>query len=386
MIGKFVGLISIRNLFLFGLSPVLSFVYFNSINDPIFSTHRDFGVFYTASTLLWRGDALLLFDPDTFRAALADVMGKDFPYLPFPYPPHSLLFMMALAGLPYLVALAIWLSVGFVGVVAGLWRVLTRDWSSVLAFLLCPASMVNMAGGQNGFISAALLCGGLVQLPYRPALAGLLFGLLSYKPQLGLLIPILLMSTGQWRAFWVAAATVVALVFASALALGPEAWIFYLTKSGPQQLHMAQYWFGRFQAMSPTYFMAGRLLELDLWQAWALQGLSALIAVVAAVWAFRQKSASTQLKTATVLVAIFLISPYLLTYDMTIVSIAILLAMASFRPSWWEYAVMIMAWSLPALTLPSGMPIGPIIITILFFVLLRRVAMARETEAPSTTR
>ena len=39
-----------------------------------------------------------------------------------------------------------------------------------------------------------------------------------------------------------------------------------------------------------------------------------------------------------------------------------------------------------ALTLPTGMPVGPIILTILFFILLRRIALTREAARPSALR
>lgn len=47
---------------------------------------------------------------------------------------------------------------------------------------------------QNGFLSAGLFGGALVLLERRPVLAGALFGLLTYKPHLGLLVPIVLIA------------------------------------------------------------------------------------------------------------------------------------------------------------------------------------------------
>jgi hypothetical protein len=373
------------HVFLLVLAPVVSLIYAMSIDDVIFSRHRDFGVFWTAAVLLWRGETLLLFDPAAFRLNLAQVMGSDFPYLPFPYPPHSLFLLAPLAFLPYLTAFTCWLVAGLGGILVTLWQRLKSRWHFFIAFLLCPASAVNMATGQNGFLSAILLCGGLLALERRPILAGLLFGLLSYKPQLGLLIPFLLMAGGHWRAFWSASLTVTLLVAASALLFGVDSWLLYVTKSGPQQLEIAQHWVGRFQTMSPTYFMAGRLLGCELWLAWTIQIVMSLVAAGAAIWAFRQPSPFT-LRAALVMVATFLISPYVLTYDMTIVSIAILLAATCFAPAWWEYLGFALAWLLPALTLPAGMPVGPIILTILFFILLRRIALTREVDAPTALR
>ncbi|MDY0872298.1 glycosyltransferase family 87 protein [Dongia rigui] len=358
------------------IGPILSLVYARTIDDVVFSEHRDFGVFWTASTLLWRGEVLQLFDPAAFKAALVQVMGPDFPYLSFPYPPHSLFVLAPLSLLPYLPSLALWLTFTFGAMALALWRGLAQRWVMLPGLLLCPASAVNMAGGQNGFLSAALLGAGLLCLERRQILAGLCIGFLSYKPQLGLLLPLLLIAGGYWRAFMAACVTVVVLVLLSALAFGPEAWLLYLTKSGPYQAEIAQHWTGRFQFMSPTYFMAGRLLGLPLALAWVLQITASILAAAGAIWAVRQPIPHA-LKAAIAMVAVFLVSPYALTYDLTIVSAAILIAMSVFAPTWWEYAACLIVWLLPAFTLPSDMPIGPLLISILFMVLLRRAFLLR---------
>lgn len=376
-----------------GLAPVLSIIYLNSISDPIFSEHRDFGVFWTGSALLWRDQILQLFDPTAFRTALSHVMGNDFPYLPFPYPPHSLLLLAPLSLAPYLVSLASWLTLTFIFMLSIVWRQLGQHnigqysshqrWILASALLLCPASAVNMAGGQNGFLSAALLCGGLLFLERRQILAGILIGILSYKPQLGLLLPLLLIAGGYWRAFATASITVILLVLLSAWLFGTEAWMLYLTKSGPYQMEIVQSWTGRFQFMSPTYFMAGRLLELSLPIAWTIQITASLLATIGAIWAFRLEGPHP-LKAAIAMVAVFLVSPYALTYDLTIVSIAALLALLSFAPKWWEYAIIFVVWALPSFTLPASMPIGPLLMTMLFLILLRRLLLMQSaTKAVS---
>ena len=51
-----------------------------------------------------------------------------------------------------------------------------------------------------------LLGGALVSLDRRPLIAGILFGLMAYKPQFGLMIPIALAAGGYWRSFSAAAA------------------------------------------------------------------------------------------------------------------------------------------------------------------------------------
>ena len=52
--------------------------------------------------------------------------------------------------------------------------------------------LANITHGHNGFLTAALFGSGLPLLPTRPVHAGALLGLLAYKPQYGLLIPLAL--------------------------------------------------------------------------------------------------------------------------------------------------------------------------------------------------
>ena len=72
--------------------------------------------------------------------------------------------------------------------------------------------LVCLGHGQTGFLTGALLAGGVLALPRHEILAGVFFGLLAYKPQFGLLIPFVLLAGGYWRAIAAATATVLASV------------------------------------------------------------------------------------------------------------------------------------------------------------------------------
>mgnify|MGYP003694260653 FL=1 len=52
-----------------------------------------------------------------------------------------------------------------------------------------PVVLTNTLVGQNGFLTASLIGGALYLMPARPVLSGICLGLLSYKPQYGLLFP-----------------------------------------------------------------------------------------------------------------------------------------------------------------------------------------------------
>ena len=149
-------------------------------------------------------------------------MPADLSY-PFSYPPWLLLVLAPLSILPWKAAMGVWLAVTFSAFVAALapWR-----WPPVAMalVLLTPATAVCFLVGQNGFLTAALILGGLRLLWTRPVLAGALLASAAYKPQFAILLPFVLLFGGHWRAMIGGALAVVTLSLASTLAFGPEIW------------------------------------------------------------------------------------------------------------------------------------------------------------------
>ena len=90
---------------------------------------------------------------------------------------------------------------------------------------------INLGHGHNGFLTAALIGAALVSLDRRPLLAGVLIGLIAYKPQLGILFPLVLAATGRWRSFAAAAATIAALALITTLAFGVSVWDAFLAST-----------------------------------------------------------------------------------------------------------------------------------------------------------
>src|SRR6185312_13844103 len=95
-------------------------------------------------------------------------------------------------------SLPCWLS--FLPFVVAMRAIVGHPFGYLLA-LAIPMAFINALVGQNGFLTAALIGGTLYLIPIRPVLAGICLGLLTYKPQYGLLFPIALIVAGQWRVF-----------------------------------------------------------------------------------------------------------------------------------------------------------------------------------------
>ena len=156
----------------------------------------DFVGFYSASRLALEGRPDLAYDVGAHWAAEKALFGPKLGYTAFFYPPPALMICAPLALAPYFWSLAAWLATtGY-----AFYRVLrfylpSLDPAALVAF---PAVFVNAAHGQNGFLSAALIGGGLLAMDARPALAGLLFGLMAFKPHLALVIPFALIFARRW--------------------------------------------------------------------------------------------------------------------------------------------------------------------------------------------
>ena len=131
-----------------------------------------------------------------YNAALREMLGTPIRSIYWSYPPHLMLFIWPLGLMPYLPAYIAWCVVGIALYLFAWSGAVPRQ--RMLFLAVAPAVAVCIFFGQNGFYTAALLIGGLLNLDRRPVLAGVLFGILTIKPQLGLLLPVMLLLERRW--------------------------------------------------------------------------------------------------------------------------------------------------------------------------------------------
>ena len=211
------------------------------------------------------------FDFRVYNDLLRSLIGITESYF-WSYPPHVLLFIWPFGLMPYLPAFVLWTLGGFAlflyaAASGGVER------KHLLFVAVAPAVAVNVFIGQNGFFTAALLICGLVNLDRRPVLAGVLFGILTIKPQLGLLLPLVLVASGRWRTIAAAAATTAALVAATSWLYGADIWMAYLRNVVPVQHFLQEHGNGMLFLQIPSAFYAGRLVGLPIAVDWALQAI-----------------------------------------------------------------------------------------------------------------
>jgi alpha-1,2-mannosyltransferase len=397
----------------------------------------DFSSFYAAGTYVLEGSPEAPFDPARQHAREQKLFGEATPFYSWFYPPFFLFVAAALALMPYGAALAVWQAVTLglylltirailissfpsperggtarqgvrpevvrpmtsssrQGGVNFLKELLTptrqpaavdlplsgggRLTSSSFWFLLAlafPAVLINVGHGQNGFLTAALLAGGLVALDRRPVLSGVVFGLLAYKPQFGLMIPIALIASGRWRSFLAAGATVALLVIATTIIFGPHEWQAFLDSAAfARVVALEQGDVGWYKMQSS--FAWARMWGASIPLAYALQGgfVVALGATLAWLW---RSAASEPLKAAALCLAAVLATPFTFDYDMMVLAPAIAFMTADglargFGP--WEKTMLAALWLTPLVARSVAhvtlIPLGVPAMLALFILLLRR--------------
>ena len=287
----------------------------------------DFSNVYAAGTYVDQGNAAAPFDPVQQFAREQQIFGADTQFYGWHYPPFFLFVAGALALLPYGLALAVW-QAGSLGLYLVTLRAILApslpmlgrgEW--LLLALAFPAVLINIGHGQNGFLTAALLGGALVVLDRRPIVAGILFGLLVYKPQYGLLLPVVLAASGRWRCFAAAAVTVAILAIATTLSFGISAWhAFAVFSEFTRTVVLEQGNTGWHKIQS--VFSWARMWGAPIPLAYALQGI-ATVAVGLALALLWRSAASFPLKAAALCLAAILATPYSFDYDMTVLAPAI---------------------------------------------------------------
>jgi hypothetical protein len=359
----------------------------------------DFSSFYAAGSLVLEGRTGDVYDMALHYAREQQVFGSSTPYYAWLYPPIFLLIATPLALMPYPVALAVW-QVGTFGlylavigmIVRGLRRSTTAiEHSWLLVAAAFPAAFINFAHGQNGFLTASLFGGALVALPTRPIIAGILFGLLAYKPQFALVIPIALLAAGYWRTIVAAAVTVLALVAATALLLGIEVWPAFAATAGVSRkllLEDGEVGFEKLQSV----FAAVRLLGGGIPLAYAVQGTISVAAIGATAWAWHSRLDHAQ-KSTILILATLLASPHVLDYDLTILAPALaFVAVTGFTHGFRDYDISLLAaaWVVPLIARGvaglTSVPLGLIVVLTLYVLTLRRALSDLDDVSTSDRR
>jgi len=308
------------------LSVVAVMALFATSNGFKDATGRPLGAdyisFYTAGKVALKDGAGAAYDQELLYHEHQQLLQEPAPpFWPFLYPPVYIFLAMALASLPYLAGWLGWMGSTLALYVGAMQKIAPGRYAAFLA-LAFPAVLSNFLHGQNAFLLTALFAAATYLLSQgRGILAGVAFGLLSIKPQYGVLIPIALAASGQWRAIIAAAVTVALVAAAPAIAFGPGIWGLFVQNTADARHIIVEQGAIGFEKIQ-SIFSQMRMLDMPVYAAYAAQGAMMLLC---AVFVFRlwRGDAPYDLKAAGLIVASLLATPYALDYDMVILAPAI---------------------------------------------------------------
>jgi len=345
----------------------------------------DFVNVWSAGKLVLDGHPAWAYDWNIQKQIQVGLLGQTFVgHFAWHYPPPFLFVAAFLAQFPYAVAFIGWGSVSLVPYLVTMRAIVGRPFGWMLAAAF-PVVLTNTLVGQNGFLTASLVGGMLILLPTRPILAGICLGLLSYKPQYGLLFPLVLIAASEWTVFFTAGVTAVLLAFASWLAFGTESW---------------QAFFHWMPVFSQAFLVEGKAT----W--WKLQSLYSLVryfggteqlgwifqwvltaAVATTLFVMWRSNVRYSLKAAALALGTLLTTPYLFMYDMMVLAIPVgylvrLGLSRGFRP--YELLALGCTAALIVIFILYGIPVGFAAILIVGTLVLRRAgSWWRRAPAPA---
>lgn len=290
---------------------------------------RDFLNFWMYGRAAWLPDPSRFYDAHIYNAALTALLGADYPGQNWSYPPSIMLIAAPFGRLSYFAALLCWTVLG-IGVFV--WVSVRRigDRRLLIPILLSPAAVFCLMSGQSSFLTAAMLLTIIACLDRRPVLAGVLIGLLTLKPQLGLLFPVMLAASGRWRVFFVATICALLIAALTAAVFGPQVWVDFVLKGLPVQNLVLADPERVGTPFYPTIFMNVRGTGASYGVAMAVQVCFSALAVGAVFFAYRfRKDADPLLLTALFFACSISVVPYLLAYDtLTMTCLAVMLLAA----------------------------------------------------------
>ena len=313
----------------------------------------DFLAFWGAAKLTVAGTPQLAYDLAAEAAVQATTGIADlFAYV---NPPPLLLAIAPLGLLPYAAAWVVWSLAGW-----AIWLLVARRIlpQATLAIAAFPGAYLAASHAQNGFLTGALLIGGVLALRRSQALSGALFGALIVKPHLALLVPLWLLAGRKWTALAAGAASAIVLSLVSLAVFGAETWRAWPDSFAVSAAIMrdgdAIFWQRMGTVYSAVRLYGGADAALIAQAAVTL----ACAALVVLVW---RRTRDPEATGALMLAATALGSPYLFAYDLAFLALPVFWLVREglargFRP--WERLGIVALYASPLVTRAAALPLG----------------------------
>jgi hypothetical protein len=360
----------------------------------IFAGERgeDWMVYYSAARSFFDDHLATLYHGATLTAAMnarfAGWLAHPLPLHPFLYPPHYLLLLLPFGAMPPALGAVVFLLASFALMAAALILLSEKRDERllyVLAALLSPAAAIAVWLGQNSFLTAALLVGGFALAKRRPLLAGILLGVLTYKPQFWLMVPIALIAARQWKTLGAALGSAALLALTSLVVFGPAPWEDWLSlMTAPSALF--EHWQTLARLNGQSLYACAVLLGASPQLANALQFTGAALAG-AAVWRCFSRPFPADLAIAILLAATVFAAPHIIDYDALLLCIAAAIFFAHtlrHGADLGDSVIAVALWLSPLINPPSVFPAGlatPLLVALFVLRVVRRAAPPLQSPA-----
>jgi len=272
----------------------------------------DFAALWSYGQVLRHDGAQALYDPARLHALQIALGLPADQRNPFPYPPGFLPIVWPLGLLAFGAAFVAWTGVTLVAYVAACRGRLA--WVALIA----PGTTIGVIAGQSGFLSGALFVGGMRLVATRPWLGGVLLGLLTFKPQLGVLIPVALLALRAWRAVAGAIMAAVALTGVSLGLFGADAGRLWLAGLPAYAADFAEH--SVRYGMMPTTTANLAMIGVPHDPATLIQAACAMGAAVVVWLVFRRAGHCGGRELLVLASATFITTPHAFVYDLPLLT------------------------------------------------------------------
>jgi alpha-1,2-mannosyltransferase len=348
----------------------------------------DFVQFYTLGHLASAHRIAPMYDPALYHRAQVDLIPESRREIyPPVYPPQTAVLFAPVSGLSYQRALLIWCLLTIAGYALIVWSAwkpvadLLPDRMFVIAAAAAfpPFWSLILHGQVTLIVLAAFWAGWLALERQRPWLAGLAFGLLAIKPQLGIPLAVVVLVCGEWEMLAGAVSSVMAQAAAVWLMLGPDA-------------------FSAFADIIPTMMTYADLLEAKPFLSHSVRAVTRLAPnwIGVPIWAIAsaivlwytvgawKSRAPLRVRLGVVVLASALVNPHMIIYDLTVLALPLVWFGAYMQeparrdagPYW-----MLVYWLFVTTFMPTAAAIGVQISVFVMAALLMVVSRAVHAEA-----
>jgi hypothetical protein len=234
---------------------------------------------------------------------------------PWAYPPSALVLLIPFTKLPVYPSFFAFAGLTLAAYLYAVRRMVGWNWALALVAISSPLFFAARSG-QMTMLIGALVIGGLLLLPRKEILGGVLLGVAaSLKPQLLLLAPLALVASRRWDGMAGAYVGLMALPLAS-IPLGAKLWADWLG-SLPAFLETVtalNLWRG---GVTPSSIMWN--LGLGGWPQVVIQAVFLIVAALA-VWNVFRRSDDPALQLVAIIGGALLCAPYAMNYELALLA------------------------------------------------------------------